>query len=249
MAIDATGRQILVFGGRKENGRRSVELFTLSLDTWTWFAPKLDGGPAPPPREQAAAAFADGRLLIFGGRTNGARLNDLWAFSCASWAWEQLPVQGTVPAPRQGAAACVEDGQLYIMGGSSNFLLDDVHAYSLAQQVRLVVAWLVWCAALLRCSSSGVLGSSLPLGTGTDGFFPPGPQTHRTPPLPPSRSGEQWASKAAVGQRRVPVGTPLQQTVPAACGCMAVPTLWAGRQAACCACSRRQAAQGGGGCC
>ena len=83
-----------------------------------------------------AAAFADGRLLVFGGRTAGARLNDLWAFDTATFRWEQLPVQGTAPSPRQGAAACVHEGQLWVVGGSSNFVLDDVFTYSLQAQAR-----------------------------------------------------------------------------------------------------------------
>lgn len=90
MVADAHSRQLIVFGGRKENGRRAADLHLLSLDTWTWFAPKLDSEVAPPPREQYAAAFADGRLLLFGGRTNGSRLNDLW--QVCGWAgrlgWE-----------------------------------------------------------------------------------------------------------------------------------------------------------------
>ena len=79
LVADAGGRQLFAFGGRKESGRRCADLFALSLDSWAWCAVKPDrAAAAPPPREQAAAAFADGRLLLFGGRTNGARLNDLW---------------------------------------------------------------------------------------------------------------------------------------------------------------------------
>ncbi len=147
MVADADGRQLIVFGGRKENGRRTADLHLLSLDTWTWFAPKLDSEAAPPPREQCAAAFADGKLLVFGGRTNGSRLNDLWEFSTATWRWEQQPVHGTVPSPRQGAAACLEGGRLWLMGGFSNFVLDDAYCFSLAQQV---IGTMQCCVALMR---------------------------------------------------------------------------------------------------
>lgn len=137
LVADPAGRQLFAFGGRKESGRRCADLFCLSLDTWAWTAVKHDrSAPGPPPREQAAAAVADGKLLLFGGRTNGARLNDLWAFDLSAWAWQQLPASGTAPAPRQGAAACVAGGQLWVQGGSSNFVQADVFAYSLAQQVR-----------------------------------------------------------------------------------------------------------------
>ena len=57
-------------------GRRLNDLHVLDLATWTWYVPRQEGAALPAPREQAAAAFApDGRLLLFGGRTNGARLN------------------------------------------------------------------------------------------------------------------------------------------------------------------------------
>lgn len=52
------------------------DLHVLDLATWTWFAPRQQGAALPAPRKQAAAAFSpDRRLLLFGGRTNGARLN------------------------------------------------------------------------------------------------------------------------------------------------------------------------------
>jgi len=101
----------------------AADLHALDLATWTWYVPRQEGTNTPAQREQASAAFADGRLLVFGGRTNGARLNDLWCWSGETGLWEQMPVHGTAPSPRQGAAACVADGQLYIMGGSSNFVL------------------------------------------------------------------------------------------------------------------------------
>ena len=163
MVADERGRQLLVFGGRKENGRRASDLHLLSLDSWTWFAPKLDSEVAPPPREQCAAACADGKLLLFGGRTNGARLNDLWLFDTATWRWEQLPVHGTAPSPRQGAAACLERGTLWLVGGASNFVLSDAFCYSLEHQVggSLLDAWARQGSCGSGCAS-GCLGAAWP---------------------------------------------------------------------------------------
>ncbi|KAL4458559.1 hypothetical protein ABPG75_013424 [Micractinium tetrahymenae] len=139
LVVDPSGGagagQLILFGGRNAGGRRLNDLHVLDLATWTWFVPRQEGAALPAPREQAAAVFSpDGRLLLFGGRTNGERLNDLWSWDAESGLWEQLPSHGTAPSPRQGAAACVAAGQLFIMGGSSNFVLHDVAAYSLEAQ-------------------------------------------------------------------------------------------------------------------
>ncbi|KAL4859287.1 Dynein regulatory complex subunit 7 [Chlorella vulgaris] len=135
MVADDSGRHLLVFGGRREaGGRRLSELHFLDLSSFTWFAPKIPAAAAPPPREQCSAAFARGRLLIFGGRTNGTRLNDLWAFDMLNLLWEQLLCTGIAPSPRQSAAACVSGGQLWVMGGQANFVLDDLFTLSLETQ-------------------------------------------------------------------------------------------------------------------
>lgn len=143
LAADPSGKVLWLFGGRKANGRLSAELFYLSVDSWTWHAPKTDAAaPAPAPREQCSAACTPrGCLLVFGGRTHGARLNCLWQFDPHASAWEQLPATGTAPSPRQGAAACTAaDGQLWVQGGASNFTLHDTFVYSLEQHEWRAVA-------------------------------------------------------------------------------------------------------------
>lgn len=159
LAVDPASRHLLVFGGRKANGRRAGDLHLLSLDTWAWSAPKLDGGAAPPPREQCAAAFADGKLLVFGGRAEGARLNDLWLLHTATWRWEQLPARGTAPSPRQGAAACFAGGKLWVMGGTSTFTLDDCYSYSLHEYEweSLAIEPAPGCKAAARAGSHAIL--------------------------------------------------------------------------------------------
>lgn len=64
----------------------------LDLASWTWFVPRQEGASLPAPREQAAAAFSpDGRLLLFGGRANGARLNGAHLSMPASSATWRVP--------------------------------------------------------------------------------------------------------------------------------------------------------------
>ena len=120
---------------RAAGGRRLNDLHCLDLASWTWRRPQQEGAALPAPREQCAAAVADGQLLLFGGRTSGARLNDLWCFHLASGCWEQLASHGAVPSPRQGAAATVHAGELWVMGGVSNSVHDDCCCYNLETQV------------------------------------------------------------------------------------------------------------------
>lgn len=80
--------------------------------------PKTDG-EAPCPRDQCSAAVCGRKLALFGGRTYGARLNDLHVFDLDTFAWSACPSAGTVPPPRQGAASCADaEGQLWIHGGA-----------------------------------------------------------------------------------------------------------------------------------
>ncbi|KAI8472909.1 MAG: hypothetical protein J3K34DRAFT_412883, partial [Monoraphidium minutum] len=76
------GRRVLVFGGHiltLEAGRKKRvffnDLWSLDAEDWEWRRVELAAGsPAPPKRDMAAlAALPDGRLLLFGGRSEAQR--------------------------------------------------------------------------------------------------------------------------------------------------------------------------------
>lgn len=64
----------------------------------------------PSPRDQCSAAFHDGKMLIFGGRSSSARLNELHVLDLDTWSWLVPEVSGSAPSPRQGAAVTVHGG-------------------------------------------------------------------------------------------------------------------------------------------
>ena len=91
--------------------------------------PTTDGLP-PCPRDQCSATIVGSKLVLFGGRTYGSRLCDLWTFDLDSFTWEQCAAAGTVPPPRQAAALAADaDGQLWVHGGAGHFILNDCYRY------------------------------------------------------------------------------------------------------------------------
>lgn len=101
-------------------------------------------GKAPRVSGHAAAVTEAGRVLLFGGLTDGAGspcTNDLW--SCEDGAWSKLAPAGDGPGVRMYPASAIVDSSLYVFGGwdpaapgSGGSFLDDVY--------KLDVASLTW---------------------------------------------------------------------------------------------------------
>jgi hypothetical protein len=74
---------------------------------WQWRRLGAGGAAAPDARSHGAAVYdpVGGRLIVFGGESDAALLNDVWAFDTASGAWSPLPTRGRAPEPRRGADA------------------------------------------------------------------------------------------------------------------------------------------------
>jgi hypothetical protein len=86
---DPVRHRMVVFGGRHvPQYFNDTWAFDLASQTWS----QLDDGSAgPPPRYGHAVAYDDAtdRLIVYGG-SNGAALNDVWAFHLATNTWERL---------------------------------------------------------------------------------------------------------------------------------------------------------------
>eukprot|EP00993_Chasmostoma_nieuportense_P002763 NODE_3531_length_950_cov_54.630620_g3379_i0.p1 GENE.NODE_3531_length_950_cov_54.630620_g3379_i0~~NODE_3531_length_950_cov_54.630620_g3379_i0.p1 ORF type:complete len:315 (-),score=67.69 NODE_3531_length_950_cov_54.630620_g3379_i0:5-904(-) len=88
---------LLVYGGLV-GARPSAELWVIDLNELT--AELLTSQTAPPPLYKHAAVMSEGRMLVYGGLTEGTLAPGLWWFDWASttWAAVTLPPSLAVPA-------------------------------------------------------------------------------------------------------------------------------------------------------
>jgi hypothetical protein len=106
-------------------------VWALDLTSFKWFKQSC-GGTVPRPRDKASATVCAGMMVVFGGHTQGKRLNDLCVLDLGSFAWSSWTSVMGQPSPREDAALCVGHGNLlFLHGGASNFGLDDLWVYAL----------------------------------------------------------------------------------------------------------------------
>lgn len=81
-ALASVGDSAFVFGGGSEDQQMLNDLWRLDLAELTWSQPQLSGsGPSARAGATLLADPARSRLLLFGGTTGDAELNDLWELS------------------------------------------------------------------------------------------------------------------------------------------------------------------------
>jgi N-acetylneuraminic acid mutarotase len=115
--VDPSSAIAYLFGGRGSAGPfGDVWSYDLTADRW---AELRSSGEQPGPRFDHGSAWIDGLgLVIFGGRTDTDRFDDLWAFDPSANAWRAIDVAD--PRPSTRAAACLTvraDGRLWLYGG------------------------------------------------------------------------------------------------------------------------------------
>lgn len=136
-ALDATGKQLLVFGGDTDATACGASPTPAHVgDTWLLDVgcgtfKQVDGtGPSARARHaitEDRTATGAGRALLFGGRTRPAGgtgaftpLNDVWSFDFATTSWSELATTGTKPTPRYDTSIAVsaKRSKLYLFGGN-----------------------------------------------------------------------------------------------------------------------------------
>ncbi len=120
--------KIYLFGGEgsasmlnKSNNKnaKSIELndlFDYNVDNGTWEKEIPLNATKPRARKGHSAVIWNGKMVVYGGETSGALLNDLWIYDFTTKAWTQITVGGTTP-PVANHSAVVEDNKLIIAGG------------------------------------------------------------------------------------------------------------------------------------
>ncbi|GIL88835.1 hypothetical protein Vretifemale_16766 [Volvox reticuliferus] len=149
-ASAANGNTLYVFGGRSGLAMgegASNDLYLFNADTSTWA--RLDAqGAIPPKRSYHTMTAVDNKLYVFGGCGEQGRLNDLYEYDITTNTWRQLATPSADAVPGRGGSCLVaapkkggREGEwvLYVIAGFCGHELDDMHAYSIADNV--------WCGS------------------------------------------------------------------------------------------------------
>lgn len=99
---DEDGGQALLFGGRRDDGSLSGEVWSYTPLTGRWTR-LADARTGPVPRAFHSAVWdpAGRQMLVFGGANDrGAALDDLWSFQLPAASWTLLPSGGPAPKAR-----------------------------------------------------------------------------------------------------------------------------------------------------
>jgi len=107
------GARVWVHGGIDASGILTASLWSLDVATWIWTEHtwSTDG---PEARADHLLAYADGRLVVWGGQLDDP---DVWVFDVASSAWDRVAADG--PSERDAFAWDVVDDAPFavVVGG------------------------------------------------------------------------------------------------------------------------------------
>ncbi|GIL65022.1 hypothetical protein Vafri_18872 [Volvox africanus] len=147
-ASAAVGNKLYIFGGRSGLAMgegASNDLYVFDPDTCTWA--RLNGqGDIPPKRSYHTMTAVANKLFVFGGCGEEGRLNDLYEYDTTTNTWRQLAAPSADAVPGRGGSCLVaapkqggREGEwvLYVIAGFCGRELDDMHAYSVSDNV--------WC--------------------------------------------------------------------------------------------------------
>jgi len=154
---DATNDRMVVFGGSGRGGLRN-DTWALDLtpgaETWSQLAVT---GSAPAARWQHTAIYdaENGLMVVFGGPSGGALLNDAWSLNLTTQHWAALSPAGDPPPTRRKHSAVFHHplgtpyGWMIVFGGLGNGgFLDD------AWYLRLTPGEIEWFQTVPTSPSS-----------------------------------------------------------------------------------------------
>ncbi|GFR42126.1 hypothetical protein Agub_g2969 [Astrephomene gubernaculifera] len=172
---------LYVIGGRSglamgEGATNELHAFDTTSRTWTRLSPQ---GSQPPKRSYHAMTALGPKLYVFGGCGEDGRLNDLYEYDTRTNTWTALatPSPDAVPGrggsclaavPPEAADGAAEgparEGLLYVIGGFCGHELDDMHVYSIADNIWCRPTCPTCCGAANAAgelSARSVFGTSL----------------------------------------------------------------------------------------
>ena len=117
--------RIFMFGGLNRRGRNTNDLWEYVTANNTWvqhFDIGNDYGPSA--RHGHAMIGVNDSILLFGGQSGNAQLNDFWGFQPADLAWSRLQADGSATGPRARSflAMASLQSKVIVYGGSGQVL-------------------------------------------------------------------------------------------------------------------------------
>lgn len=114
---DPAQQRLFIFGGQTTETPFLGDLWSFTGGRWR----ELPRQPAPPPRNFYAMVYDEQSpfIIVFGGRTEGGPMNDLWFFNAAEEYWTQA-FAADAPSPRFGhdSVWLPENRTLLVFGGN-----------------------------------------------------------------------------------------------------------------------------------
>ncbi|UJR20321.1 hypothetical protein I4U23_023452 [Adineta vaga] len=135
--------RMYIFGGFEDFSQQfSNDLFYFDFNDSSWhlFNPKI-GDHVPQWRDFHSATNIDGRMYIFGGRSDHTEPhildnlydNNLYVFNCKAHTWSLVTATGKIPCGRRSHSAFGYDGKLYIFAGYNDVVglhYNDLHEFN-----------------------------------------------------------------------------------------------------------------------
>lgn len=134
VAYDPSGRRLFLFGGQDAAPRNDLWVYSLARRSWEEAAVT---GERPPARFGHTMIFDPlrQRLVVFGGQAGAGFFSDVWVFSIAGGAWEQVSPSDSGPSRRYGHSAIYDSARdrMVVSHGFTNAgRFDDTWAFNLA---------------------------------------------------------------------------------------------------------------------
>jgi N-acetylneuraminic acid mutarotase len=134
MVFDPVTGKVILFGGvAKKDGTHLKDLWSYDPATKTWTELKPTG-TTPSARSSFGMVYddTDQQIIIFGGSSGTANLNDTWAYDAASNTWANLAPTGDAPSIRSGCSLVYDPVQSKVVlfgGADADTYLNDTWVY------------------------------------------------------------------------------------------------------------------------